>query len=194
MSLALAACEGGGSATSSPEVVAIDYSVPAHWLSVPATIDKPVDVFYLYPTAWSNSNPNPQICAIDEPSMLAQAPAAYARTATAFETVGNIFAPYYRQDNSSAVDRLNVIAGTPTSDATAAFDYYIRHYNNGRPFILLGHSQGSDVLSNLLAGYLKDNPAIYSRMIAAYIIGFPITPAYLARNPHLKFAQGPDEV
>jgi hypothetical protein len=78
-------------------------------------------------------------------------------------------------------------------DATAAFDYYIRHYNNGRPFILLGHSQGSDVLSNLLAGYLKDNPAIYSRMIAAYIIGFPITPAYLAQNPHLKFAEGPDD-
>ena len=194
MGLALAGCGGGGSSGSpDPGPVATDYSDPAHWLSVPSTIDKPVDVFYLYPTSWTNSNPNPQICAIDEPSMLVQAPAAFARTATAFETVGNIFAPYYRQDNSSAVDRLNVIAGIPTLDATAAFDYYIKNYNNGRPFILLGHSQGSDVLSNLLAGYLRDNPWVYRRMVAAYVIGFPITSAYLAQNPHLRFAEGPDD-
>ena len=44
------------------------------------------------------------------------------------------------------------IAGIPTLDGTAAFDYYIKHYNNGRPFILLGHSQGSTVMTNLLSG------------------------------------------
>lgn len=189
--LALAGCGGGGSTDPGP--LPTDYSIPGHWLSLPATIDKAVDVFYLYPTAWSNSNPNPQICAIDEPSMLTQAPAAFARQATAFETVGNIFAPYYRQDNSSSVDRWSVIAGIPTLDATAAFDYYITHLNNGRPFILLGHSQGSTVLTNILAGYLRDHPEILRRMVAAYIIGSPITRAYLDANPHLRFAEGPDD-
>ena len=185
----IAACGGGG-----PGTTATDYSNPAHWLSLPAATTFPVDIFYLYPTAWTSSDPaNPQVCDIDNASMLEQAPQAFARQATAFETVGNIYAPYYRQDNSSPIDRLSIIAGIPTMDATAAFDYYIRHYNGGRPFILVGHSQGATVLSNLLAAYMKTNPAVYSRMIAAYIIGSPITAAYLHDNPHLKFAEGSND-
>ncbi|MCX5977230.1 MAG: DUF3089 domain-containing protein, partial [Coprothermobacterota bacterium] len=190
VSFTLGAC-GQNPASSAPQ--ATDYSQAAHWLSLPAPGVQPVDVFYFYPTAWTSTDTNPQICAIDEPSMLAQAPPAFAKQATAFETVGNIYAPYYRQNNFSSVDRLNVIAGIPTLDAVAAFDYYIKHYNNGRPFILAGHSQGSDVLSNLLAGYMKDHPEVLKKMIAAYVIGFPVTATYLAQNPHLKFAEGPDD-
>ena len=91
---------------------------------------------------------------------MSNAKLAYDQQATAFETVGNIYAPYYRQDNLSSVNREETIAGIPTTDATAAFDYYIKHYNNGRPFILVGHSQGSDVMSNILSGYLKEHPAV----------------------------------
>lgn len=182
--------------TASPSAtapVATDYSQTAHWLTLPVPGLLPVDVFYFYPTAWTSSDNNSQICSIDEPTMLTQAPSAFARQATAFTSVGNIYAPYYRQDNLSPSNRLNVIAGIPTLDATAAFDYYIKHYNNGRPFILAGHSQGSDVLSDLLSGYMKDHPEVLKNMVAAYVIGFPITAAYLAENPFLKFAQGPDD-
>src|SRR5664280_3812671 len=190
MIFAIAAC-GKDSSNSSPQVT--DYSQAAHWLSLPATV-KNVDIFYFYPTAWTSTDPdNPHVCAIDEPTMLTGAASAYARQATAFETVGNVYAPFYRQDNNSSTDRLNVIAGIPTLDAVAAFDYYIRHFNNNRPFILAGHSQGATVLSNLLAGYMKDHPEVYSRMVAAYVIGHPITDAYLADNPHLHFATSPDD-
>lgn len=171
---------------------AVDYSMAARWLSLPAPV-KPVDIFYICPTAWKNKDKSPQISAIDDPTLITGAKSAFGRQATAFETVGNIYAPYYRQDNLSATDRLKVIAGTPTSDIVAAFDYYIKHYNDGRPFILVGHSQGADVLSNLLAGYMKENPDVYKNMIAAYVLGFPITAEYLAANPHLKFAEGPDD-
>jgi len=174
------------------EINTSDYSMSSHWLSIPATV-YPVDIFYFYPTAWTNSDSLPKICAIDDSSMMVKAPGAFARQATVFSTVGNIYAPYYRQDNLSAVDRLNVIAGIPTLDAIAAFDYYIKNFNKGRPYILAGHSQGSNVLNNLLASYMKDNPQVYSKMIAAYVIGFPVTAEYLANNPHLKFAQGPDD-
>jgi pimeloyl-ACP methyl ester carboxylesterase len=184
---------GCGSDSSNSTSQATDYSQARHWLSLPAVTEK-VDIFYLYPTAWTSTDPdNPHICAIDEPTMLIQAPEAFARQATAFETVGNIYAPFYRQDNGSSINRLETIAGLPTLDAVAAFDYYIQHFNNNRPFILVGHSQGATVLSNLLAGYMKDHPEVYSRMIAAYVIGNPITDAYLAENPHLKFAEGPDD-
>lgn len=183
-----------------PVSVATDYSQTAHWLSIPAPI-MAVDVFYLYPTCWQKVNStDPNICNIDNPSMLAGAPSVFGRQATAFETFANIYAPYYRQADAGYTlglpedQRETIIGGIPTLDATAAFDYYIKHYNQNRPFILAGHSQGSNVLIHLLSGYMKDNPDVYQRMIAAYVIGYPVTSAYLDSNPHLKFAEGPDDV
>jgi len=196
VTLTLVAC---GNDSSKSEPVATDYSQAAHWLSLPATV-KAVDVFYLYPTAWQKvNNSDPDICDIDNPSMLAGSASAFARQATAFETFANIYAPYYRQADAAYVLALPlaehdaVIAGIPTLDAVAAFDYYIKHYNNGRPFILAAHSQGSNVLINLLAGYMKDHPDVYSRMVAAYVVGYSVSDEYLAKNPHLKFAEGPDD-
>ncbi|MBC3898884.1 DUF3089 domain-containing protein [Acetobacterium malicum] len=171
-----------------------DYSKAEHWLNVPTSTEKQVDVFYLYPTTYAPADQtNPSISTIDDAGMMANAKLAYDRQATAFETVANIYAPFYRQDNLSPVDREETIAGIPTTDATAAFEYYLKHYNNGRPFILVGHSQGADVTSNLLSGYLKEHPDVYQRMVAAYVIGYTVTEDYLAANPHLKFAEGPDD-
>jgi len=124
---------------------------------------------------------------------MAGAAQAFTRQATAFDTAANVYAPFCRQDNSSPDNRLNVIAGIPTTDATAAFDYYIRNFNKGRPFVLAGHSQGANIVCNLLSGYLKANPQVYARMIAAYVIGGPVSKQFLKDNPHLKFAEGPDD-
>jgi len=49
------------------------------------------------------------------------------------------------------------------------------------------------VLTLLLSEYMQENPQVYDRMIAAYVIGFSVTTEYLANNPHLKFAEGPDD-
>jgi hypothetical protein len=183
----------GNSDNASDTVGPTDYSQADHWLNLPAVIES-VDVFYLYPTAWTSTDPdNPHVCTIDEPSMLVKAPQAYARQATAFDNIANIYAPFYRQDNSSPINRLNVIAGIPTMDATTAFEYYIKNYNNGRPFFLLGHSQGATVLTNILSVYMKSHTDVYERMIAAYVIGNPVSERYLRDNPHLKFAEGADD-
>lgn len=184
------------SACGSSRYESIDYSKSEHWLSLPSSVDKGVDVFYLYPTSWQKVNASdPSVCDIDNPSMLRGSSLAFNRTATAFEPVGNIYAPYYRQVDMTPPPevREQIVAGIPTSDAVAAFDYYIEHYNNGRPFILAGHSQGSNVLVNMLSGYMKDHQNVYQRMIAAYVIGYSVTNAYLADNPYLKFAEGADD-
>ena len=180
------------------EIATVDYSVPEHWLAVPASTDKAVDVFYLYPTVFQKVDKDePNICNIDNPIMLKNSKLALAFQASAFETTGNVYAPYYRQAdagytlNLPSAEQDRVIGGVPSADATAAFDYYIRNYNQGRPFILAGHSQGSNVLLYLLSDYMKDHPEVYKRMIAAYVIGYSVTPDYLKKNPHLKFAQGP---
>jgi len=180
--------------TTSP----IDYSVASHWLSIPPVISK-VDVFYICPTVWMNTGTE-HFCNIDHPQMLTYAPLELALQASAFETIGNIFAPFYRQADAAYVLRLSpeeketFIGGVPTGDVTAAFNYYIKHFNNNRPFILAGHSQGSNILIHLLSRYMKQHPDVYQRMIAAYVIGTPVTQNYLDANTHLKFATGPDDV
>jgi len=145
-------------------------------------------------------NPSdPNICEIDNPIMLKYSKLVFQRQATAFETIANIYAPYYRQDDAvyttslPMAEQAKIVGGIPKTDAIAAFDYYIKHYNNGRPFILAGHSQGAIVMKLILSEYMKKYPEVYARMIAAYIIGAPITPEYLAENPYLKFAEGADD-
>ena len=179
---------------------ATDYTNSENWLSLPVSPAKSVDVFYLYPTVYQKASPDaPNICEIDHPVMRQKSRQAFAFQATAFEPIANLFAPFYRQADAIYTLRLplaeqrKVIGGIPATDSLAAFDYYIKHHNQGRPFILAGHSQGSNVLLYLLSDYMKQNPEVYARMIAAYVIGYSITPEYLAENPHLKFAQGADD-
>jgi hypothetical protein len=124
------------------------------------------------------------------------AQSAYKRQAWAFRTFANIYAPYYRQIDGTyqlalpPEEQEANIEGPPATDVLAAFQYYLDHYNHGRPYILAGHSQGSAVLRYLLSSYMKTHPRVYRRMVAAYIVGQSITPEYLAANPHLKYARG----
>jgi hypothetical protein len=176
----------------------IDYSITDHWLSLQSPV-KSADVFYVYPSAWQRTDADGNICTIDNKSMHAGAVSAFSRQATLFETSANIYAPFYRQADAGYVlglperERWDIIAGVPSRDVIAAFDYYINHFNNGRPFILAGHSQGANILLFILSEYMADHPDVYKRMIAAYVIGYPVTQDFLDTNPHLKFAQGPDD-
>ncbi len=177
-----------------------DYSKRENWLSLPNNITKEVDIFYVYPTAWyKEDSSEPNFCAINNPIMLIGSQMAFDRQATAFETVGNIYAPYYRQADAEYTlslpedERWNVVGSIPATDVTNAFDYYIKHYNSGRPFILVGHSQGANVLLFLLKNYMHTNPDVYRHMVCAYVIGYPVTAEYMNTNPHLKFAEGPDD-
>lgn len=181
------------------EIVVSQYSNLDNWLNMPSPT-KAIDVFYVYPTAWYRKPGYDSLtCPIDFPMMRIGARDVYARTATAFETIGNVFAPFYSQFDAQYIlsvteeERWIAIKNTPAKDVTEAFDYFIKNLNNGRPFILAGHSQGSMTLRILLSEYMKQNPKVYKRMIAAYVIGYPVTPQYLSQNPHLKFAKGADD-
>jgi len=189
------------SETTSAPPPAPDYAQASNWLSQPSSNDasKPVDVFFLYPTTYQQpTTSSPMVCSADNPQMRASVQAYFARTATTFAPLANIYAPYYRQAAIQVLelplDKQNaIVGGEPTADAIAAFDYYIKHFNNGRPFILAGHSQGSNIMINLMADYMKKHPDVYKRMIAAYVPGYSITPQYLAQNSELKFAENADD-
>jgi hypothetical protein len=189
------------SASETTLAPAPDYADASSWLSQPSSTDasKPVDVFYLYPTIYKQASPSdPMVCSADDAQMRAGVPAAFSRMATAFSPLANVYAPYYRQAAIQVLelplDKQNaIVGGEPTTDAISAFDYYIEHLNNGRPFILAGHSQGSNIMINLMAEYMKKHPDVYKRMIAAYLPGYSITPQYLQQNSELRFATNADD-
>ena len=188
------------STAAASTIKATDYSKHGHWLSLPSKTTKRVDVFYLYPSAYTKTSPSqPNICPVNDPGMMQGAQVAFSRQATAFAPYANIYAPYYRQADASwslslpPAEHAKVEKGEPTHDGIAAFDYYIKHYNHGRPFILAAHSQGSNVMIYLLSQYMRSHPKVLKRMIAAYVPGYSVTKKYLAQNPFLKFARGADD-
>ncbi len=87
-----------------------------------------------------------------------------------------VFAPMYRQVTLTALDSGNTESPAqlkvPLDDVTAAFKLYLRKYNHGRPFVLIGHSQGSFVLEQMIHQRDRPEPPLSrSRMLSAILLG-----------------------
>ncbi len=173
-----------------------DYSDKNNWLACPQ-VTKNVDTFYIYPTSNVNMAPDaPQICEITDEGMRKMAQGMYEEQATAFEESTNVFAPYYRQTNVQVLMGFDVKIfeefqkQEQRTDIYAALDYYFENLNQGRPFILASHSQGSCMSKLVLGEYMQLHPEYLERMIAAYPIGFSFTEKWFKEHPGLKFAEG----
>ena len=177
-----------------------DYSQKSCWYQVPE-ITKDVDTFYIPATEYVASSFEEgasDFAEIGNPDVMAGAPVEYQAHASVFEDSTNVFMPYYRQagfkyegetwQKTGNVE--NAISGMPYDDITSALDYYFENYNEGRPFIIAGHSQGSCMAKLVLKKYFKEHPEYYERMVAAYLIGFAVTRDELEEYPHMKFATG----
>ena len=181
------------------EIQLTDYSDNSNWLSKPAKTYS-ADVFYIYPTVCTTEDKS-NLCAIDNKQMRESAKTVFKLQAEAFDTVANIYAPFYTQYNFRAFEyshyekiqqnTLNNAQGL--SDVYGALDYYFKKLNQGRPYILVSHSQGSAIMLVVLSDYMKKHPEYYKNMAAAYVIGYPVTKEYLKNNPHLKFAKKSDD-
>ncbi len=192
-------------ATSTPRP---DYSQRQYWMMAPQNpYAWPVDVLFFHTTTFKDPNyVDPTTGAIlatpldpSKPQVWNQTIAAAIEESNAkaitntyvsvFAASCNIYAPFYRQaalpevllsDPASAERALSVAY----SDIESAFDYYMANLNNGRPFILAGHSQGSNLLLWLLERRMG-NPAYLRNMVAAYVIGWSVTQDDLDAHPHL---------
>lgn len=107
----------------------------------------------------------------------------------------NFIAPYYRQmtfETYELTDKALMAKsmGLAIADITDAFDYYMEHLNNGRPFIVAGFSQGG-IMTQVILMHMNDDQ--YSQLIAAYSMGFQVSGAELA-HPHIKPATGEDDL
>jgi hypothetical protein len=181
-------------------IAPVDYGNPDNWLAVGKDGTLDADVFFLYPTSWRAAFGEYPIAEINNLEMRRTAVYYLKTRASAFETAGNIYAPYYRQLDAAFVvaqapaDGIGHFAGVPYTDALAAFEYYLEHYNNGKPFILAAHSQGSFVTAAIIALCLRDRPDVYERMAAAYLIGMPIPEDFYLMFPHVRPARGADDL
>ena len=177
-----------------------DYSDPDNWAHLPEHADKDVDTIFIYPTVYANAAPDaPAIVPVDDPLLRAGVQNYYSQGPQVFEDLTNLYVPYYRQSNLAALVRLKPEEVIPfqlreqRTDVYAALDYYFEHYNQGRPFILAGHSQGSIMLKIAFRDYFLEHASDLKRMVAAYVLGFSITTDDLAANPALKFAGRADD-
>ena len=197
MVFALTACTDAFAATDNTDK-APDYSQKSSWYKIPK-ITRDVDTFYIYPTEYMGFNEgDPDYATLDNAEMREGAEACYLLQASAYEDSTNVFMPYYRQVSlrhagevwNTIGDGDAAFSGIPYSDITSALDYYFENYNNGRPFIIAGHSQGSALTKLVLKKYFSEHPDYYERMIAAYVIGYAVTRDDLKAYPYLKFATG----
>ena len=194
-------CSSNDDNPAGPETTkATDYSQEANWLQLPE-ITKDVDAFYIYSTVYVESSFEkgaPNYATLDTPEMITGALGEYLTNASVFEESCNVFVPWYRQAGMRYAMEVSkqtgsneaALSGVSYTDIKASLDYYFEKCNNGRPFIIAGHSQGSAMVKYVLKNYFKEHPDYYKRMVAAYAIGNSVTKDDLAVNPHLKFATG----
>ncbi|MBA2466672.1 MAG: DUF3089 domain-containing protein [Sphingomonas sp.] len=187
-------------AAAQPTPAAPDYSKPATWLCMPGRADicsRPLpttalnpngygsngpstvarnptaDCFYVYPTVSRDRGLNSDLVVDNAERGAAQN--QFAR----FAGVCRTFAPIYRQMTVSAVAAAAI--GTDLAqpaqiayrDVAAAWRRYLTAHNNGRPFVIIGHSQGSLMLQQLIAREIEGKP-IARQMIRAIIPGFNV--------------------
>lgn len=177
-----------------------DYSDKNNWAHLPENTDKDVDTFFVYPTVYINPRPDaPAIAPVEDVMLRAGVKNHYPQAPLLFEDLTNLYEPYYRQSNLTAFigkrpeEITAMLLREPRTDVYAALDYYFEHFNQGRPFILAAHSQGSIMLKIALRDYFLEHADYLERMVAAYVVGFSITPDDLKGNPALKFAEGADD-
>lgn len=172
-------------------IISSKYSNNYYWASLPTDITKNVDVFYAYPTIYFDADPpNMDISnATNRQDVINK----MNEQMGLYSPYTNIFVPYYQQMyrdgfNELPDDEASELLNVAYEDVADAFSYYMENLNNGRPFILVGHSQGAGILVDLLRKEF-DNTTYMDKMVAAYTTGVSIMPSDTVDYPWIKIAQ-----
>lgn len=178
-----------------PVPPAPDYTNELNWAALPQTKDMAdrtpdgqqdnqadaiADVFFVHPTTYFGSESWNQPLSDKETNYFTDE--KLSMQASVFNACCRIFAPRYRQatvysffdieDENGGEDGRQAIE-LAYQDVAAAFHAYIENENDGRPFILAGHSQGSLHLDKLLQEEIAGT-ALQDQLIVAYLVGFHI--------------------
>ncbi len=175
-----------------------DYSNPANWVCRPGAetvctanldaevmapgkpprtvrfqpaADPPIDCFYAYPTVSLQETPYASMTASPEVKKVVNAQAGLLTARC------RVYAPLYRQVTVPALRRTMANHGQiswelPERDLLAAWAFYLQHDNHGRGVVLIGHSQGTILLQELMAAAVDGKPA-QALLVSAFLAGDP---------------------
>lgn len=197
LSLLLCGCatnpSGAFSTTTRP--VAPDYNQAGSWAALPTKADPAdrvpdgledhqnaaaADVFFLHPTTYTGKRGdqlwNGPIGQADLQERTLEGPILFQ--ASAFNAAGRVYAPFYRQAHLEAYFTKDTTSAKGAfelaySDVRRAFEYYLEHFNQGRPIIIAAHSQGTTHAKRLLEAFFDGKP-LQEQLVAAYLLGIPV--------------------
>jgi hypothetical protein len=172
-----------------------DYSVVAHWVCRPGAetvcttgldaevqnadgsttaqpftpaADPAIDCFYIYPTVSQEKTQYADLT--DSPEIQAETRAQVGRLSSRCR----VFAPIYRQETSYGLNQgaAGAQSDVPMLDVQAAWNYYLENDNKGRGVVIIGHSQGTILLQNLIAESIDGTDA-QALFVSAFLAGDP---------------------
>lgn len=155
-----------------------DYTNKDNWSIKCEDIKHDVDVFFAHPTTYYPPANGKYNADLNDKKLNEETDSGTVnRMTAAFAESCNVFAPRYRQVNPEVLqmpeEKQEMYMNIAVSDIKAAFTYFIENLNNGRPFILASHSQGSNVLQLIL---LENQDLLNKdKLVAAYMPGWTFT-------------------
>ena len=185
--------EGDTAAEAAAAEAAPDYSDAANWAYLETeNTDKTADVFFICPSVYGGSDDACNMSLSDADTKESFVGAINMEKGI-YDADSRFFAPYYRQIGLNVYDMPEAdrepYLETAYADVRDAFLYYMDNYNEGRPIVLAGFSQGADMCLRLMKD-LFDDEALTDQLVACYAIGWRITEEDVAEYPQLKMATG----
>ena len=149
------------------------------------------DVFFIHPTTYTQDRrpEQPMNADLKDGALNRRTDlSSILNQASVFNGACRVFAPRYRQAHISAFYLTDTLAKKQVFDVAyqdikAAFEYYLREHNQGRPIVVAAHSQGTVHAVRLLREYFDQKP-LYRQLVVAYLVGMPVQPdAFKAIQP-----------
>ena len=176
----------------SPKIAIPDYSENDSWAVLPDNFpdgisqfknddtNKKADVFFIYPTLIDAKNQrewNSDIWNKEIREDVINRPVKYQ--ASAWIDSGNLYVPFYRQAHIRVFNEKFKVDGKKAldlaySDIREAFIYYLKNYNDNKPFIIASHSQGTVHAKRIISEFI-DGKELQEKLIAAYLVGIKVT-------------------
>jgi hypothetical protein len=135
-------------------------------------VNPPINCFYVYPTVSEQPTPNANLEIEPEETQIA------IDQASRFSQDCRVYAPVYNQLTLDEIIGFLSQLPPPVSPfptVLAAFEEFLNKFDKGKGFVLIGHSQGSGELEQLIATAIEGHPAVESKLVSALIMGGAVT-------------------
>lgn len=203
VTLLLCILVSGCNKTESEEYIpqAPDYSDPTFWYTEKNDkTGKNADVFYIvstWETDWkTDSGETVHYADVYNKKHRDDMTKEISGVAAYMGKDNNFYSPFYRhitiegwatRDENIINSRFKIAF----EDVRNAFETFLKNRPKNRPFVLAGFSQGGKAVVELLKIMPKD---VYQQMVAAYVLGYKVTPDDTLTSTNIKAAQGPDDI